>query len=70
MTDETRRFLNHLFANVDGYMELTYIDPKGYYNLYPSVYSESYLIGRDRIDWQHVLHQNKRGYGVYYSLTT
>jgi hypothetical protein len=68
--DEARDFLNALFGATPGYLELTYIDPQRHYGLYPGVFSESYLIGRDRIDWQHVATHNRRGYGVYYGLAT
>jgi hypothetical protein len=66
--NESRSFLNLLFAGLGGYLELTYIDPTR--DSDPPVFSEGYKIGRDRIDWERVTTFNARGYGVYYGLTT
>ncbi|MHC4647723.1 MAG: DNA-primase RepB domain-containing protein [Planctomycetota bacterium] len=70
MTDETRDFLARLFGDLSGWFELTYIDPKGHYGLTPAVFSEGYEIGTHRINWDRVAEFNRKGYGVYYGLTT
>lgn len=68
MTD-TRAFLNHLFTGLGGYLELTFIAPKGR-DLTPSIFTESYKIGADRIDFDHVAELNQRGYGCYFGATS
>lgn len=67
---QSAQLLNHLFAPFGGlYVELTFIDLKGHYELDPHIYTESYQIGRDRIDWSQVAAANARGYSVYYAVT-
>lgn len=62
-------FLNHLFSDTSGYVELTYIQPPGQRPDLPHIVTESYQLGRERPDWKHVAAMNADGYGVYYSLT-
>lgn len=69
MTTDTRAFLNHLFSGLGGYCELTYIAPKDR-DLSPSIFTESYKIGADRIDFDRVADFNRRGYGCYFGVTS
>ena len=61
-------FLNHLFSNTSGYLELTFIQPPGQRPDLPHIVTESYQLGRERPDWEHVAAMNADQYGVYYSL--
>jgi hypothetical protein len=62
-------FLNHLFSGTSGYLELTYLQPPGQRPDLPHIVTESYQLGRERPDWEHVAAMNTDGYGVYYGLT-
>jgi hypothetical protein len=68
--DDPTEFLNHLFIHTSGFFELTYIDPQGHYGLDPHIRCESYKLGYQVPDWDRVDHFNRRGYSVYYGLTT
>ncbi len=67
--NDTRTFLNMLFRGLPGYLELTMIAPKEY-DLSPAVFTESYKIGADRIDFDRVADFNRRGYGCYFGVTS
>lgn len=64
-----REFLNHLFTGLGGYCELTFIAPKGI-ELFPAIFTESYKIGADKIDFESVAEFNRRGYGCYFGVTS
>lgn len=67
--NESAAFLNHLFSRVGGYLELTMIAPKER-DLFPAVFTESYKIGVNRIDFDRVADFNRRGYGCYFGVTS
>jgi len=70
MNQHARTLLLHLFAAHTGrYLELTYIAPPGVEVGGPRVFTESYRVGTQRIDWQHIVRTNAAGYGCYYALT-
>jgi hypothetical protein len=62
-------FLNHLFYDLQGeFFELTYIAPKGVTVPGSRVFTETYRLGYERPNWQHIRDANAAGYGVYYGL--
>lgn len=67
--NDAREFLNHLFTGLGGYCELTFIAPKQH-NLFPAIFTESYKIGADKIDFKRIAEFNERGYGCYFGVTS
>ena len=62
-------FLNHLFYDLQGeFFELTYIAPKGVTVPGSRVFTETYRLGYERPNWQHIQDANAAGWGVYYGL--
>lgn len=63
--------LNHIYSGVPHgtWFELTYILPPEYAGRGPSPLTESYRLGYDGLDWEHIQNMNDNGYSVYYSLT-
>jgi len=64
-------FLNHLFGGLRGdvFFELTLILPPERSNVGPSPITQSYRLGVESPEWEHVDELNQKGYGVYYALT-
>lgn len=67
---DTQEFLNHLFGYVPGYFEITMIDPDRYHGIEPHIRTDSYELGREIPDWDKLHDYNRRGYSIYYGLTS